>query len=249
MYRLIFLLVIFPFILLPAAAADNPRRIIVSENLELIQLSPRSYIHVSWTESSAYGRYGSNGFIYVIGNEAILFDTPVTEAVTAELTNWITGTLKARITAFVANHWHEDCMGGLNVIKGQGIPSYAHEKTIAIAKAKKLPVPERYFTGSLTLRLGKEEVHCRYLGPGHTVDNIVAWFPSERILFAGCMAKEMKSRSLGNIIDADIAGWPSTIKKALDEYPLAEIVIPGHGEPGGRELLKHTLDLLREIKR
>jgi metallo-beta-lactamase class B len=81
------------------------------------------------------------------------------------------------------------------------------------------------------------------------VDNIVVWFPSERILFAGCMAKEMKSRSLGNIIDADIAGWPSTVKKALDEYPLAEIVIPGHGAYGGRELLKHTLELLREIRR
>jgi metallo-beta-lactamase class B len=249
MRRLIFLFMIFPFLMLRVAAGDSPRRIGVSENLELIQLSPRSYIHVSWAESPAYGRYSSNGFIYVIGKEAILFDTPVTEKVTAELTGWIDGGLKVKISAFVANHWHEDCMGGLNVIKGLGIPSYAHEKTIAITKAKGLPVPERFFTGSLTLRLGKEEVHCRYLGPGHTVDNIVVWFPSERILFAGCMAKEMKSRSLGNIIDADIAGWPSTVKKALDEYPLAEIVIPGHGAYGGRELLKHTLELLREIRR
>ena len=37
--------------------------------------------------------------------------------------------------------------------------------------------------------------------------------------------------------------WPGTMEKALAAFPAARIVVPGHGQPGGLELLRHTRDL------
>jgi metallo-beta-lactamase class B len=61
------------------------------------------------------------------------------------------------------------------------------------------------------------------------------------------MVKEMKSKSPGNLSDADVNSWPSTIQKVMKKYKETQIVVPGHGLWGGTELLQHTLDLL-EVK-
>jgi metallo-beta-lactamase class B len=139
-------------------------------------------------------------------------------------------------------------MGGLNYLNSIGIHSYANEKTIAIAKSKSLPVPQHGFVDSLTLHLSNQTVVCKYYGPAHTIDNIVTWIPSERILFGGCMVKELKSETLGNIADADLTEWPKTIARVIASYKSANIIIPGHGAYGRQELLKHTLDLLTKTK-
>jgi metallo-beta-lactamase class B len=54
----------------------------------------------------------------------------------------------------------------------------------------------------------------------------------------------MKSTGLGNVADADVKAWPKTLKRVLDNYPNAKIIIPGHGQFGDLSLIKHTLELL-----
>jgi len=71
----------------------------------------------------------------------------------------------------------------------------------------------------------------------------VMWVPSEKILFGGCMVRDLRTRGLGNTADGDIREYPNTIRKVMEEYEDARIVIPGHGQFGGVELLKHTLYL------
>jgi metallo-beta-lactamase class B len=58
------------------------------------------------------------------------------------------------------------------------------------------------------------------------------------------MAKEIAARSLGNTADADLAAWPGTLRRVLTAFPGARIVVPGHGRPGGIDVLQHTLELL-----
>lgn len=135
-------------------------------------------------------------------------------------------------------------MGGLDYLNSKGVESYANQKTIDIAREKGLPQPEYGFKDSLSLKLHDVNIICYYLGGGHTADNIVTWIPSEKILFAGCMVKEMNSKGLGNLSDADVKAWSPTINKALRKFPDAKIVIPGHGAIGGLELVKHTQELL-----
>jgi metallo-beta-lactamase class B len=217
---------------------------VLSEGLEVRQIAPHAYLHVSASEIPPFGLVFSNGLLYVVDGEALLFDTPTSDSATAELVRWVTGTLHARIVGFVPNHWHNDCMGGLAYLHRSGIPSSANELTRRIASSRGLPVPLQGFTDSLALRCGNETVSCQYFGAGHTPDNIVVWLPREKILFAGCMAKEIAARSLGNTADADLAAWPGTLRRVLAAFPGARIVVPGHGRPGGIDVLQHTLELL-----
>jgi metallo-beta-lactamase class B len=223
---------------------DKAVPIKVSNELEIIKISEHSYIHCSYTQVPGYGRVGSNGFIYTSNGEALLFDTPMTDSLTGQLVAYINDSLNVRIVGFVPNHWHDDCLGGLATLTRLGIPSYANEKTIAIARTKNLPVPQQGFVDSLIVHVGDRDILCRYYGPAHSTDNIITWFPSEKILFGGCMVKELKAETLGNLVDADLHEWPKTIARVIADFPAAEIVIPGHGAFGGRELLTHTLELL-----
>jgi len=134
-------------------------------------------------------------------------------------------------------------MGGLACLQGRGIVSYANQMTVDLARAKGLPVPDHGFKDSLELRLGEKAVLCYYLGAAHSTDNIAVWLPSEKLLFAGCTVKSANATNLGNTVDGDLASYPSVIEKLTQKFPEAEIIVPGHGSPGGHELLQHTLRL------
>jgi metallo-beta-lactamase class B len=57
------------------------------------------------------------------------------------------------------------------------------------------------------------------------------------------MIKSGNSKDLGNTTDGDLIAYPKTVDKLFDRFPMAKIVIPGHGQFGGFELIKHTKDL------
>lgn len=227
-----------------AISQSDYKTIKVSNDIELIKISDNAYLHVSYFKTEKYGRIGANGLIFINGNQAFLFDSPWNDSLTKDLVTWITDSMKIKVVGFIPNHWHEDCMGGLGYLQMQKIESYANQMTIDIAKSKGLAIPIHGFKDSLQLRLGNKLIICYYLGPAHSLDNIVVWIPSEQILFAGCMVKSADAKNLGNTVDGDLIAYPKTIDKLLDKFPNAKIVIPGHGQFGGLELIKHTKELI-----
>lgn len=244
MLRKFLLLYIISICFIKFSFAQEQYKIIkVSQDIDVIKLSDNAFVHISYTTLPQYGRIGSNGLIFINNVEAALFDTPMTDSLTKDLVDWITDSLKAKVVKFVPNHWHNDCIGGLAYLNSVGIESYANEMTVQTAKSQNLPAITHGFKDSTTLNHGDKKIFCEYPGAAHSLDNIVVWIPSEKILFAGCMAKEVKSTNLGNTFDGDLKAYPETIKKVLNKYHDAKIVIPGHGMFGGIELLQHTLDL------
>lgn len=224
----------------------NDKPIKISGDIELIKLSENAFIHVSYSDLPKYGRFSSNGLVFMNGREAFLFDTPMTDSLTQLLVSWLKDSMKLNVMGFVPNHWHNDCMGGLGYLKIQGIESYANQMTIDIARSKNLPVPDHGFKDSLDLMLGDKMIKCYYFGAAHSLDNIVVWIPSEKILFAGCMIKSLNSKDLGNMVDADLNSYASTISKLKNKFQTAKFVIPGHGPFGGLDLIKHTSELLKK---
>jgi metallo-beta-lactamase class B len=215
----------------------------ISRDLELIKVSDNAYIHVSYANLPEYGRISANGLIFINNSEAFLFDSPWTDSLTMELVTYLNKYMGLRISGFIPNHWHNDCMGGLGYLLSHGIDSYANQKTIDIARSKGLPVPAHGFCDSLQISLGDKVIDCYFLGAAHSTDNIVVWLPSEKILFPGCMVKSLNSTNLGNTTDGDLVAYPETITKVLRKFKTAKIVIPGHGDFGGTSLIIHTLDL------
>ena len=161
-----------------------------------------------------------------------------------ELINWITINLNCKIIGVVATHFHEDCLGGLETFNRRDIPSYGLKETTKLAKAKGVISPKHSFEQRMDIEFGDHHLELEYLGPGHTVDNIVCYYPSEGVLFGGCLVKAYGAGK-GNLNDAHEDKWSQTVESAREKYLDARIIIPGHGRPGGEELLNYTIELFQ----
>ena len=215
-----FLSLIFTFLCFNSAAGKTVgfEYIRVDENIELIKIDENYYIHTSWFDFPGYGRFPSNGLIFVKNGNALLIDTPNTDRQTLTLYNFLQEHLNATITKIIVGHSHSDCMGGLSALHEKGVASIACAKTIQICKSQNLPIPQESFLDSVTLNFEGEKVICRYFGAGHTIDNITAFFPSSKILFGGCLIKSLESKGLGSTKDADVENWDRTVLKIKNEY-------------------------------
>lgn len=212
--------------------------------VQFIKISDHVYIHNSSDSIDGFGWVWSNGLILTDNQQAFIFDTPVSEENCRTVIRYIRDSLHSEPVGFLPNHWHSDCMGGIEVLNRENIPSFANRLTIEIARSKKLPVPDSSFTDSLTHYVGNIPFKAAFFGAAHSFDNIVVWIPSEKILFAGCMVKSMQSGNLGFTADGDLKAWPETLKRVLQNFPDARFVIPGHGNYGDTSLIYHTLKLL-----
>ncbi len=237
------LLILFGYLQLNAGSQDLIK---ISRDLELVKISENAYLHVSYTTLQNYGRISANGLIFTDKESAFLFDTPWNDSQTSDLISYLQDDMKLQVTGFVPNHWHEDCMGGLKYLKSQGIRSYANQMTIDIAKKKGLPIPDQGFTDSLKLSLGDKIIFCYFPGVAHSTDNIIVWIPSEGILFPGCICKSLDTDNPGNTADGDINEYPKTVDRIINKFKSARVVIPGHGSPGGPELLVHTRSIFAQ---
>jgi len=232
---------LFVIIVLAQQAVRSQDTIKISPDLELIRISENALIHVSYSVLPGYGRVSANGLVFIDGKKAFLFDTPWNDSLTETLVTYLELEMNLTMAGFVPNHWHEDCMGGLGYIKSRNIKSFANNLTSEIAREKGLPVPDQGFTDSLILNPGRREIICYFPGAAHSMDNIVVWIPSEEILFPGCICKSIDARNLGNTADGDLHAYRGTVEWIIRKFPVAKIVIPGHGSYGGPELLTQTL--------
>ena len=213
-----------------------------SENLVIQKISDHSYQHISFLSTKGFGRVACNGMVVVNGNEAAVFDTPATNEAAQELIGYITQKLHAKIKGVVATHFHADCVGGLDAFHAGKVPSFAENRTLDFLKNKDSAKPQRGFANSLTLRVGGQKVLAQFIGEGHTRDNVVGYFPADKVLFGGCLIKEVGAGK-GNLEDANVAAWPETVRKLKAKYPAVKTVVPGHGKAGGTELLDYTVTL------
>ncbi len=221
-------------------------KIELSKDVEINSLAPGIWRHVTYKEMAGWGRVPANGLIVVDGEHAALVDTPWTPEQTAILLDWVEKNLKAKVEAVVASHSHVDCLGGLAEAHKRGIRSIGLEKTRGLALASGVEAPKETFAGARKLAVGGRELELYYPGPGHTVDNIVTWIAGEKVLFGGCLVKAADATDLGNTAEADLAAWPATLANVKERCPGARLIVPGHGDPGGPELIDHTLELIKK---
>ncbi len=245
-----FMILILSILCISSASAKplDYEHIRVNEDIELIKINENAYVHTSWFNFPGFGRFPSNGMIFVKNGKALLIDTPNTNEQTLVLYHFVKDQLNADITKVIVGHYHSDCMGGLSSLHEKGVASIACTKTIQICNSRQLPIPQNAFKDSMKLEFQGETVVCSYFGAGHTIDNIVVYFPASQILFGGCLIKSLDSKGLGNTREADIDQWGSTILKVQQAYPLVSIVIPGHGDFGGCSLLDHTRALVENYR-
>jgi metallo-beta-lactamase class B len=179
--------------------------------------------------------------------EALVFDTPSYDSVSNELILWIEEVQNAEVKGVVVNHFHFDCLGGLKAFHERGIPSYAQKQCLIMASEENYEVPKNGFEEYLELEAGSQKVENRYFGKAHAPDNIASFLKRDGTLFGGCAVKALNSGK-GNLSDADQDAWSSTILKMKEKWgEEIQVVIPGHGDAGGKELLDYTIEMFQKV--
>ena len=267
MFRSIFLSLILFFIV--SSAWTDIESYQIDKNLKIREIRPDLFIVIH-----AYP-WPANSLIAVMDNGDILIvDTPYSPKAMEDELNWITKKFGKRNIQAINTHFHVDRLGGNEALVKANIPIYGSDLTLNEISNKgqrsilqtaswvkdenlrnyylnfKYFAPTKIFDAKngLTLKYGGEKAIVKYYGAGHSVDNLVVYLPEKKVLFAGCMIIAKENESIGNTSDGDIFEWKNTISKINTNN--IDLVIPGHGETGGIDLISHTLDLVeREIQR
>lgn len=227
---------------LQRAPADR-EEVRLTEDLKLIELGPGLWRHVS-TFVLVSRPTPANGLVLMTEKEALLIDTPWTEEQTERLVDWIEQDRRLSVVAVVATHFHPDCMGGIEAVHRRGIPTHGLSLTAELAREDGSDPPQVLFAESEQLSVGGETVELFYPGPGHSHDNIVVWLEGPKVLFGGCLIKNATTNHIGYLGDAEVDRWAASVEKVKARYPEARLIVPGHGEPGGWELVDNTLALI-----
>ena len=219
-----------------------------AKKIEIRHLTKNVYVCVSYGYPPGDGEpFPANSLFAVTPKGVVLINTPWGDEQTQQLVDSVKQRFNKKVIFCVATHFHDDCVGGLDVLKKQGAKTYTTRQTYALAKKEKNELPQYTFTGDTTFNVGGLTLQAYYPGAGHTKDNIVVWLPKDKILFGGCLVKSLEANTKGFTGDADLKQWPSSIKNVQSRFKNARYVIPGHqGWQGGLKQLGHTLHVLNQ---
>lgn len=209
-------------------------------NFTIVKLTENAYLIQS--SYSCNGHLDCNHLLVVDSKDIVLVNTHAKDSLTTIMLNYILAKFNRPVTKIIVSHFHDDSSGGLTATANRGITSYSTDKTkdLVIPFGKTIDIA---FTDSMTIELQSFQLQLFYFGPGHTVDNMVVWFPKDKILFGGCLLKSIETKNKGNIADADLVKWPGTVKKVKYRFPDAEVVIPGHMAIGDASIFDHTIGI------
>jgi glyoxylase-like metal-dependent hydrolase (beta-lactamase superfamily II) len=106
-------------------------------------------------------------------------------------------------------------------------------KDVGDLKRDKPEAPKQTFDKSpYVIKDSTRELQFHFFGWAHTRGDGFAWLPKERVLATGDAGV---NGAFNYTADANIGNWPKVMEAALKLKPLH--VLPGHGEPGGPEIL------------
>lgn len=197
--------------------------------VRLRKISDGLWVHVATQEFNGVV-YPSNGLIVRDGDGLLLIDTAWGAKNTAALLVAIEIEIGLPVRRALSTHFHDDRVAGVDTLRAAGVETLATPLTRHLAEAE----------GNV-IELGPVEV--LYPGAGHAPDNVVVYVPQAGVLFGGCAVYEALRTGPGNLSDADVAAWSASIRRVKAKYPDARVVIPGHGVPGGLDLLGHTISV------
>jgi len=210
--------------------------------IKITKVDSGVWMHTSYYVYPSGIKFPSNGLIIQEGSELTLIDTAWGELQTVNLLKSIKLKINLPVTKAVITHAHGDRAAGVDFLESIGVEVYAHPLTKKLTIEQGSSVPDRTFKGldeaGTSIKFGSFNV--AFPGAGHTVDNLMVWLPEKRILFGGCAIRAMSFKSAGNTAHGDIHSWLKIIKRSKNIYGNAKMVVPGHGEIGGVELLEHT---------
>jgi glyoxylase-like metal-dependent hydrolase (beta-lactamase superfamily II) len=106
-------------------------------------------------------------------------------------------------------------------------------------------VPTVLFPDRMVFDDGIQRVEVTKVGPAHTKGDIVVYMPRAKVLFVGDLAVNWIYGNNLSDADANYDGWLAALERIANWD--VKVVVPGHGVPGGVEILRGQHDYLRDM--
>lgn len=178
-----------------------------------------------------------NSTLISVGDQGVIVvDTQASKEGGHEVLNQLEGQL-----LFVFNtHEHHDHTGGNSVFGCRIISSTAAREAMTAASMT-TGLPNCHFNEQLHVHIGGEEIRLQHFA-GHCPGASVMYLPQRRLLLTGDLIFNGRAPWMGQ---ADFATWIAALAE-LATWDV-EIVVPGHGPVGGKELLQEQQTMLENF--
>ncbi len=188
---------------------------------------------------------GGNRGILVTDSAVVVIDTKMSKPAEefSKLVKEIAGSKKIIV---INTHYHGDHINGNNFYKGSKILIGNYGEEFLKKNVKPEFMPNAFVKDSLTLALGNDSVILYNLGQAHTLNDVVVYIKSRKLLFSGDLIFNKMNPVIKKESGADIDKWI----KALENILARDIntIVPGHGKLGGKELASSLKQYFEDMK-
>ena len=202
--------------------------------------------------------FGANAVAVLGDGETLLVDPLVAPAYARELKRRLEALGAGPVRWVVTTHHHTDHSVGASVFAAEGAEVISHavaaqrmaeEHPGLLAERKgsadvgplftdAVPtIPTRLVTAPIELRVGAVRIVVRPCGPAHTPGDLRVDLPDLGVVVTGDLVSH---RYHPNLEHADVTGWRRGLADLLASG--ATTFVPGHGAPGGREIVEAQVE-------
>ena len=235
-YLIVFLFTIISTIL--SAQADK--------KLLIEHLSGNFYVYTTYNTYQD-SKVRANGVYLVTKKGVILFDTPWDTTQFQPLLDSIAARHNKKVIMAFATHWHSDKTAGLEYYKQLGIKTYTTQLTDVLSKKYNAKRAQFLMTKDTSFVVDQYQFETYYPGEGHTQDNIVIWFPKQRILLGGCLIKGAKDANLGFLGDGNANEYANTLLNVQQKFPNPQFIITTHSDWRDINSLKNSIQMAKQL--
>lgn len=246
-----------------------------SQQAAKVTLFPKQVSSSVWyvEGATALGSVENKNFIsnaaFVVGSEGVIVIDALGSPVLADaLIDAIQKITSKKIAAVIVTHYHADHIYGLQSFKKLGAKIIAHpaareylnsetaKQRLEVSRTELAPWVDQltllveaddWIAKETNLKLAGIELLVKPVGPSHTPEDLVIYFPKEKILFTGDLLFRGRLPFIG--ATADTKPWIEALSSFLSLN--AAIAVPGHGgvsetAPTDIVMLRDYLVYLRE---
>ena len=212
-----------------------------------------------------YAFFDQNIVVVLGREEALVLDTRTTSAQAREILDDLRELGSPPVGIVVNSHGHFDHAFGNRVFRPA--PIWGHERCASMLRAEGermraeaaeeapdlrddvaevvIDPPDRTFREQATICLDDgREVSLRYLGRGHTDNDVVMGIDGTDVVCAGDL---VENGATPYFLDGYPMDWPATVEALLTLVGPSTVVVPGHGDPAGRAFVESHLVAFRAV--
>ncbi|MEY2432621.1 MAG: cyclase [Acidimicrobiaceae bacterium] len=204
------------------------------------------------------GSWGLNNSGFLVGRDGVtVIDTCFTEKRTRALVDTIGSVTPLPLRTLINTHHHGDHTHGNYLMPAATIIGHelCREEMVSSGHAAtglfpgvdwgqlEVAPPFVCFEQRLDVYVDDRKVELDFVGPAHTTNDVVAWLPQARVLFAGDL---VFNGGTPFVVMGSVAGSLAALERLRQLGP--DVIVPGHGSVCGVSAIEDQVAYLRFVQ-